>query len=68
MKLAQQQQGSVIERAFELARSGYFAKIDDVKKQLKREGYTHALVDEHLRGRAIRTKINSLCKAGNGKR
>jgi hypothetical protein len=59
---------SLLERAFELARSGHFAKVPDVTKQLKQEGYTHYLVDEHLSGRAIRSKIKNLCREAKGKR
>lgn len=54
---------SIVERAFELARSGYFANTADVRKQLKQEGYIQGLVDEHLRGSGIKTKIKSLCQA-----
>jgi hypothetical protein len=32
---------TILERAFELARSGHFASIVDLKKQLKTEGYTN---------------------------
>ena len=66
-KLAGSQPVSLVERAFELARTGYFAKTADIKKQLKREGYIQALVDEHLRGRGTRSKINSLCKEAEEK-
>jgi len=30
---------SALERAFQLARSGQTASIDDIRKRLKREGY-----------------------------
>jgi hypothetical protein len=36
---------SVLERAFQLARSGQVASIDDIKKRLKREGYEEKSVD-----------------------
>jgi hypothetical protein len=35
---------TAIERAFELARSGRFAKLEDIKAQLKLEGYSDAQV------------------------
>jgi hypothetical protein len=53
---------SIVERAFELARSGYFKNATDVNKQLKKEGYIQGLVDEHLRGQDIKQKIKSLCR------
>ena len=36
---------STLERAFQLARSGQAASIDDIKKRLKREGYEEKAVD-----------------------
>jgi hypothetical protein len=36
---------SSLERAFQLARSGQVASIDDIKKRLKREGYEEKAVD-----------------------
>ena len=59
---------SLVERAFELARSGYFTNATDINKQLKKEGYIKGLVDEHLRGVGIKRKIRSLCKEAKGKR
>jgi len=61
VKLAHEQL-SIVERALELARSGYFANATDIRKQLKQEGYIQSLVDEHLRGLGIKRKIKSLCK------
>ena len=36
---------SALERAFQLARAGQAATIDDIKKRLKREGYEEKAVD-----------------------
>jgi hypothetical protein len=36
---------SALERAFQLARSGRVAKVDDIKKQLKKEGYDASAMD-----------------------
>jgi tRNA G26 N,N-dimethylase Trm1 len=44
---------SVIERAFELARSS--TTIDDIRNALKREGYSQ--VDAHLAGQTIRADL-----------
>ena len=35
---------NTLERAFELARTGEFAKIDQIKVRLQQEGYASALV------------------------
>jgi hypothetical protein len=37
-----------IERAFQLARSGGPASVEDIKKQLSREGYTAKQIDGPL--------------------
>jgi hypothetical protein len=36
---------SALKRAFQLARSGQAASIDDIKKRLKREGYEEKAAD-----------------------
>ena len=35
---------NTLERAFELARTGEFAKIDQIKTRLRQEGYSSTLV------------------------
>lgn len=45
---------NIIERAFQIAAD--CASVDDVKRQLRREGY--AQVDAHLSGRQIRLEIS----------
>ncbi len=49
----------IIERAFELARSGRFKKVDEIQRALKREGYGRA--EGHLSGRLIRTQLRRAC-------
>ena len=46
-------QVGIIERAFELA--GRAANVEEVRSQLKREGYSN--VDAHLIGRKIRSDL-----------
>jgi hypothetical protein len=53
---------NIIERAFQLASDAI--SIDEVKKQLRREGYMQ--VDAHLSGRQIRTEITKRLR-GQGK-
>ena len=36
---------SPLERAFQLARSGRIAKVDEIRKQLRQEGYDENVVD-----------------------
>ena len=35
---------TALERAFQLARSGHMATVDDIRKRLKREGYDERVV------------------------
>ena len=49
---------SVIERAFELART--CASIEEIRRLLREEGY--AQVDAHLGGRMIRTQLRALLR------
>ena len=43
----------VVERAFQLARTGAFAK-DEIARQLKKEGYMMSIVERNLKGSALR--------------
>jgi hypothetical protein len=42
---------STVERAFELARSGEFSTVQDIKRRLRDEGF--AGINEHIAGRTI---------------
>lgn len=48
----------VIERAFELARSGRCPNLDDLRRRLQQEGYYG--VEEHLRGTMLRRQLRAL--------
>ena len=50
---------SLIERAYELARSGECARLTDVKKRLLREGYEN--VRAHLDGKRLKAELVGLC-------
>jgi hypothetical protein len=54
-------QTSIIERAYELAASGAYATVGEVKSQLKAEGY--ASVDGHFAGAALYGALRKLCAA-----
>jgi hypothetical protein len=52
---------TALERAFQLARSGHMATVDDIRKRLKQEGYDErAVVDG---GRSLTTQLRGLIRA-----
>ncbi len=51
---------SIIERAFELARTGECGSIDDIRRRLKAEQYSQ--VDAHLAGTSVRRQLLDLCR------
>ena len=52
---------NVIERAYQLARTGEFAKVEHIERRLTREGYTS--VADHLSGRMMRRELNAMMRA-----
>ena len=59
---------NILERAFELARTGECGSIDDIRRRLKTERYSQ--VDAHLSGATLRRQLLDLCREaradGNG--
>lgn len=51
--------GEIVERAFVLAESGRYASLEEVKRELKREGYV--TVETALRARLTRREIRAAC-------
>ena len=52
----------LLERAFELARSGKVGTVDELVRRLKREGFL--LVDAHIAGSSrLRRELSELCRA-----
>lgn len=51
----------IVERAFQLARSGTYRTVSDVKTRLKAEGY--ACVDGELYGTSLHRSLRDLCVA-----
>ncbi len=49
---------SQLERAFELARSGHFATVAEIKRKLREEGY----MDDQVEGPQLFGQLNSLMK------
>lgn len=52
----------IVERAFELARSGEFRTVNDITKKLYRENYDH--VAQHLAGKTISRQLKTVIAAG----
>jgi hypothetical protein len=50
---------TTLERAFDLARSGRFASVNDIRLALKRERFDQ--VEAHLAGFAIARQLRGLC-------
>ena len=58
-----QYQPTTIERAFDLARSGRFASVTSIRKQLRLEGYQDK---RQLQGAALYSQLRSLIAAQKG--
>lgn len=58
---------SVIERAFELARSGGCQTMGDIRFQLRRERYPAAEVEPHLAGRLIQKQLKDAMAAAQSR-
>jgi hypothetical protein len=50
---------TIMERAYELAKSGEFRNAGEIEEQLKREGFEQ--VHAHLSGSFTRKQIQSIC-------
>ena len=53
-----------LERAFELARSGHVTNVDDIRAQLKREGYEQ----DSVVGRALVTQLRRIIASTRGRK
>lgn len=51
---------STVERAYQLAREGPCASLDDIRRQLEQERY--GSVNAHLSGPTIRRQLRQLCR------
>jgi Protein of unknown function (DUF3606) len=56
----------LVERAYQLARSGALPSVEDIRKQLIRDGYTNSEVELNLRGAMIRWDLARLCRTRTG--
>jgi hypothetical protein len=50
----------ILERAFELARTGEYRRVKDLEKALAAEGYARS--DPQLQGRSVRKQLRQLCR------
>lgn len=55
------QRPPLIERAFDLARSGLYKDVPDIARQLNAEGYEG--VTNRLAGPSLRKQLRELCRA-----
>jgi hypothetical protein len=49
----------ILERAFELARTGEYARMKELEKALAAEGYARS--DPHLHSPTVRSQLRRLC-------
>ena len=57
---------STVERAYELAKSGSCADLNDIKRKLRSEGYGN--VTPHLSASLLSRELRALCKAASGRK
>ncbi len=57
---------NLFERAYQLARSGEFRKVEHIERKLTREGYT--AVAEHLSGKLVRRELNEMMRSARRER
>jgi hypothetical protein len=51
----------ILERAYELARSGQCQSVEDIRNRLKAEGYGGE-IQMHISGRSLRADLRRLCR------
>jgi hypothetical protein len=54
---------TALERAFQLAKSGSYASLDDIKKQLKAEGYSTEQITGRVLSKQLRVLIQTALKS-----
>jgi hypothetical protein len=63
LSLAMSRTIPIVERAFQLAQSGEYSGLEDIKKQLKAEGYNR----DHLIGRTLARQLRETITAASAK-
>lgn len=51
----------ILERAFELARTGVYPRVKELEKALSREGYAKG--DPHIHSPSVRKQLRGLCRS-----
>ena len=54
----------ILERAFELARSGEYPRVKELEKALSKEGYSKG--DPHIHSPSVRKQLRFLCSSACG--
>jgi len=54
--------GNIVQRAFELAKSGDFPTLDGIRRQLTSEGYA---LDVHFNGRSMKRQLRDMMAAAS---
>lgn len=57
------QPAPILERAYELARSGLYRSVSELKSKLSSEGYT--AINSLLYGKALNDDLRRLCRESN---
>jgi hypothetical protein len=58
---------NIIERSYQLAKSGNYLGTLPIREQLLAEGYTHADVASHLAGPTLKKTLSNLCREAQGR-
>jgi hypothetical protein len=58
-------QKPILERAFELARSGDFDRVKDLEKALSAEGYARG--DPHIHSPSVRLQLRRICQGARSR-
>jgi len=57
-----------IERIYDLAKSGRFTSLAEIRRQRQKEGYSRTEIGRHLEGMGIRRQLLQLCGTAKAKR
>ena len=60
-------QTNIIDRCYELAKSGAYEGTAEIRRQLIDEGYSQGLVSVHLAGPLLKKKLSDFCATAQSK-
>ena len=58
---------NIIERSYQLAKSGAYEGVEAIRRQLKAEGYPHSAVGSYIAGPLLQRTLSNLCLEAQGK-